>query len=219
MTAPIRVLLADDHAILRSGLRLLIDAQDDMRVVAEAGELGETLRLAKSFAPDVIALDLNMPDGSGLGAIERLRAAAPNARVLVLTMHDDPAMVRSAVALGAAGYLAKSAADTALLSAIRAVHRGRLFIDIPDAKAAAVLADARPEPPARTPHALLSERERAVLAQVARGHTNRAIAAELGLSVKTVESYRARVMKKLGLETRADLTRVALELGLLGPER
>jgi two-component system response regulator NreC len=218
MRGKIRVLIADDHAILRSGLRLLISGQPDMDVVGEAGDFDEVIRLAGSLSPDVITLDLKMPGGSGLGAIERLRAGACAARIIVLTMHDDPAYVRSALAAGASGYLAKSAADTALLGAIRAVHRGRLFIDVEHTQAMeSLLTPGRAETDRPAPIATLSNREREVLVHVAQGHTNQAIADRLRLSVKTVESYRSRLMQKLGLVNRADLTRLAMELGLLHP--
>lgn len=212
-----RVLIVDDHAVLRGGLRLLIDAQPDMRVVGEAGGLLAAIDVARQTQPQVITLDLVMPGPSGVAGIERLRAEAPNARIVVLTMHDDPAYVRAAIAMGAAGYVNKSAADTELLAAIRAVARGRVFIDFGDRAALdAVLAPQNA--PAGGPLAALSEREREVLRDVARGHTNQRIADGLGLSVKTVESYRARLMKKLGLKERADLVRLALELGLLKDE-
>ena len=215
MAPKIRVLLADDHAILRSGLRLLLSGQADMEVVGEAGDFEEAERLATTLAPDVITLDLTMPGGSGVAAIERLRSRVPSARIVVLTMHDDPAYVRSALAAGASGYLAKSAADSALIGAIRAVQRGRLFVDIESRQergAAPAPGGKRLEPPIAT----LSAREREVLLLVAEGHTNQAIADRLTLSVKTVESYRSRLLQKLGLKTRAEVTRLAMELGLLG---
>lgn len=216
MQKKIRILIADDHAILRSGLRLLISGQADMEVVGEAGDVEEVIRLAGSLKPNVITLDLTMPGGSGLGAIESLRKGAPSARIVVLTMHDDPAYVRSALAAGASGYLAKSAADTALIGAIRAVHRGRLFIDVESSQAADSLSPLeRAGPRIPAPIAALSLREREVLLLVAQGHTNQAIADRLQLSVKTVESYRARLMQKLGMTSRAELTRLAIELGLL----
>lgn len=215
MAGPIRVLIADDHAILRSGLRLLIGAERDMEVVGETDDLDETLRSAKTLAPDVITLDLSMPGSSGLASIEALRAVAPASRIVVLTMHDDPAFVRSAMALGASGYLAKSAAHTAVIGAIRAVSRGRLFVDVRDTEQASQRG--AHEAPPRSPLSTLGAREREVLGLVALGHTNRAIAERLSISVKTVETHRARVMQKLGLTNRADLTRVAIELGLLGP--
>jgi len=144
----------------------------------------------------------------------RLRAAAPSAKVLVVTMHDDPAYVRSAIAMGAVGYINKSAADTELIHAIQAVMRGRVFIDAGDAARSALI-PAPKRASGKSPVDALSEREREVLRQVARGYTNQQIAGEIGLSVKTVESYRARLMRKLGLKERADLVRVALDLGLI----
>jgi DNA-binding NarL/FixJ family response regulator len=147
--------------------------------------------------------------------IERLRSAVPGARIVVVTMHDDPAYVRSAIAMGAAGYVNKSAADTELISAIRAVSRGRVFIDVGDAATLeSILSPAAPTH-GKSPLDSLSDREREVLGQVARGYTNQQIADEIGLSVKTVESYRARLMKKLGLKERADLVRLALEMGIM----
>lgn len=215
--AKIRVLVADDHAILRSGLRLLLGAQPDMDVVGEAGDFGEAIRLAQALAPDVVTLDLSMPGGSGLAAIEQLRAAAPAVRIVVLTMHEDPAYVRSALAAGASGFLVKSAADSALIAAVRAVERGRLFVEVQNREAMeALMTPARVGDEAPAPIATLSAREREVLVGLAEGHTNQAIADRLGLSVKTIESYRARLLQKLGLTTRAELTRLAIDLGLVG---
>jgi len=219
MSAPrrTRVLLVDDHALLRSGLRLLIGAQPDLEVVGEAGDLAQALGLARSLHPDVVTLDLTMPGGSGLAAIEALRAAAPGVRILVLTMHEDPALVRSALAAGASGYLAKSAADSALIAAIRAVERGRFFVEVQNREAMeALVTPGRVDSGAPAPIAMLSGREREVLVLLAQGHTNQAIADRLELSVKTVESYRARLMQKLGLKNRAELTRLAIDLGLVG---
>jgi len=214
MRGKIRVLIADDHAILRSGLRMLIRAEPDMEVVGEATDLEETIRRARSLAPNVVTLDLSMPGSTGLASVEMLREAVPAARIVVLTMHDDAAYVRSAIALGASGYLAKSAADSTLIGAIRSVARGGLFIDVIDA----ARLTAPPDAARASTLSTLSAREREVLGLVALGHTNREIAALLSLSVKTVEGYRSRVMRKLGLTSRADITRVAIELGLLGPQ-
>ena len=216
MGSPIRVLVADDHAILRAGLRLMIGGQTDMEVIGEAGDFDEALRLARSSLPEVITLDLTMPGGSGLAAIEKLKVAAPATRIVVLTMHEDPAYVRSALAAGASGYLVKSAADSALIEAIRAVHRGRIFVEIQDTRTGESLVAAGPATPqAPAPVQTLSARERQVLIFVAQGHTNQAVADRLRLSVKTVESYRSRLMQKLGLTSRAELTRLAMDLDLL----
>jgi len=209
-----RVLIVDDHAMLRGGLRLLIQSADDMEVVGEAGDLRGAIEEAGRTSPDVITLDLSMPGGSGVSGVERLARAAPGAKLLVLTMHDDPAYVRSALAMGASGYMVKSAAGADLLNAIRAVVRGRAYVDVPSAlglKGVLVPgADAT-----SSPFAGLSERELEVLREVAHGHTNQQIADRVGLSVKTVESYRARMMHKLGLKNRSELVRLAIEAGLI----
>jgi two-component system, NarL family, response regulator NreC len=211
----IRVLLADDHAVLRAGLKLLVNHQPDMEVVAEAGTFGEAVRSAAISKPDVITLDLTMPDGHGMDKIEQVCRAWPPAKVLVLTMHDDPAYLRAALGAGASGYVVKKAADSELLGAIRAVHAGRVFVDLesPGARSPAALV---PAENSRSAGDILSERERMVLERLAHGHTNQSIAEQLDLSVKTIESYRARLLKKLGLRTRADITRYAVEMGLLG---
>jgi DNA-binding NarL/FixJ family response regulator len=216
----LRILVADDHAVLRAGLRLLINTQPDMEAVGEAGDFPEAMRLTRTVRPDVLILDLTMPGGTGIQTIERLAAECPATRIVVLTMHDDPSYLRAALAAGAAGYVAKKAADSELLSAIRAVSGGRAFVDpemsaaqgrtVRNDNAGAGVAPAVPAP-------RLSQREREVLELLAQGHTNQAVADRLLLSVKTVESYRARLMQKLGLSSRADLIRYAVEVGLLGP--
>lgn len=214
-TQEIRVFVADDHAVLRSGLRLLIDSQSNMRVVGEAGDFDHMLALLKQVPTDVVTMDLTMPGGLGLRAIEKIREIAPSLRVIVLTMHDDPAYLRSALAMGAAGYVVKSAADTELISAIRAVHEGRIFIDARSNTATEGLLKVTPTSGADRSIDLLSSREREVLTLISQGHTNQAVADRLDVSVKTVESYRSRLMAKLGLKSRADLTRFAIENGLL----
>ncbi len=208
----ITVLIVDDHAMVRKGLRALIDAQPDLLVVSEAGTVQSAIDLAAKVNPQVITLDLTMPDSTGVTSVRRMREAIPSARILVLTMHDDPVYIRSAMELGAAGYVNKAAADTELISAIRAVAQGRTFIDA----AAAQGTSLHPRDPASPEsHDALSAREREVLKMVARGHTNQQVADTLGLSVKTVESYRARVMKKLGATERAELVQYAMKSGLM----
>jgi DNA-binding NarL/FixJ family response regulator len=211
----ISILIVDDHAMVRKGLRMTLESQPDFVVVGEAGTVHDALDVAAQTRPTVITLDLTMPGPSGVASVERLRNAVPGARIVVVTMHDDPAYVRSAIAMGAAGYVNKSAADTELISAIRAVSRGRVFIDVGDAATLESILSPAPPSVGKTPLDSLSDREREVLGQVARGYTNQQIADEIGLSVKTVESYRARLMKKLGLKERADLVRLALEMGLM----
>lgn len=197
---------------------MALEAHSDIQVVGEAGTLLDAIEVAARVKPQIVTLDLSMPGPSGVASVERMRAAAPGARIIVVTMHDDPAYVRTAIAMGASGYVNKSAADSELVSAIRAVARGRAFIDAGDAATLESILSPGSTASGRTPVETLSEREREVLGQVARGYTNRQIADDIGLSVKTVESYRARLMRKLGLKERSDLVRVAIELGLItGP--
>jgi len=215
----IRILIADDHAVLRTGLRMLIGSQRDLEVVGEASDGDEAVRKASALRPDIALVDISMPGSSGIKAIERIREAAPATRVLVLTMHDMPAYLRAALAAGASGYVVKRAADSALLAAIRDVHRGRTALD-PALAASVVQSGLRRRgatggTPATPP---LSQREREVLELVAQGYTNQQIADHLGLSVKTVETYRARLVEKLGLQSRAELVRYALDSGLFGGE-
>lgn len=197
----IRVIVADDHAVLRSGLKLLINSQSDMQVVGEAGSHDEALKEVRAIKPDVLTLDMTMPGGTAVRVIETLARECPMTRVVVLTMHDDAAYFRVAMAAGAFGYVVKKSADTELLDAIRAVARGRIYTQVQ-------LATASDRLPVTTTSetktdnnllATLSDREREVLVMVAQGHTNQAVADKLDLSVKTVESYRARLMSKLGL--------------------
>jgi two-component system, NarL family, response regulator NreC len=209
----IRVLVADDHAVLRAGLRMLIRAQADMDVVAEAADGEEAVRKAAEARPDVILMDLSMPGAGGIRAIERLRQECPASRVLVLTMHDVPAYLRAALAAGASGYVVKSAADSELLSAIRGVHRGRTVLD--PALATSALQNTLGRRPAGGLAAdPLSPREREVLDLIAQGYTNQQIADRFGLSVKTIETHRSRLVEKLGLRSRAELVRYALDSGL-----
>jgi DNA-binding NarL/FixJ family response regulator len=204
----IRVLLADDHAVLRAGLRAILDAEADLEVVGEAASVPEAGERALSLGPDVLVLDLNMPGGDSLALLGLVRAGRPGTRVLILTMHDDAAFARSALAAGASGYVVKTADAGELVAAIRAVHRGRTFLDVgrggPSPPPQARAPDQVPRAAAESP---LSEREEEVLRLLADGYTNRQIAEELELSVKTVETYRARIMQKLDLHTRADLVR------------
>jgi DNA-binding NarL/FixJ family response regulator len=206
----IRLLLADDHAILRAGLRVLLDAQPDMTVVAEAADGHEALDRARANQPDVAVVDLTMPGMSGVQTLERLRREVPATRLLVLTMHDDPAYAGLTLAAGATGHVVKDAESTELLAAIRAVHRGRTFVHT-----GSDVSDGAPPESATAGVPPLSGRERQVLELLARGHTNREVAGRLRLSVKTIETYRSRLNDKLGLNSRADLVRLAMDLGLL----
>lgn len=214
-----RVLLADDHAVLRSGLRLLLTSQSEYDVVGEASSGTETLSLAEKLQPDLILLDLSMPSLGGLDALPALRKLVPSARILILTMHDDPQYLRQALKHGASGYVLKKAADTELLSAIRAVLRGEVYVH--PSMTRILLEDMLPASRAaegENAWETLSEREREVLKMVALGHTSAEIAEQLDLSPKTVETYRARGMEKLGLRTRAALVKFALQNGLINQE-
>lgn len=216
MSKQITVLLADDHAVMRSGLRLLIDNQADMHVIGEAGDGLQAIEQAAALQPDVVLLDLTMPKIDGLTSLKQIRERAPHTRVLILTMHADEQYLREAIGRGASGYVVKQAADQEVLSAIRAVMRGEMYIHPSMTKA--LLSDLVKEPGAigpREPIGLLSDRELHVIKQVARGHTNQEVAEKLSLSVKTVETYRARAMEKLGLTSRAALVRYAMEQGWL----
>ena len=213
---PPRILLADDHAVLRSGLRLLLTSQNEFDVVGEASSGTEALTLAESLQPDLILLDLSMPALGGLDALPTLRKLVPSARILILTMHDDPQYLRQALKHGASGYVLKKAADSELLSAMRAVLRGEVFVH--PSMTRILLEDMLPEShsaESETTWEHLSEREQEVLKMVALGHTSAEIATQFSLSAKTVETYRARGMEKLGLRTRAALVKFALKEGLI----
>lgn len=212
------VLIVDDHAVLRSGLRLLLEAQPDLTVVGEAEDALSGLALAKELQPDVVLMDISMPGQSGLDSLPRLRHVAPASQVLVLTMHDDEGYLRRALQAGAAGYVLKKAADSELIAAVRAVARGEVYVH--PAFTRNLLRDYLPESgsPVTDPWLGLSDREREVLTLVALGHTAAEIAERLSLSAKTVETYRARGMDKLGLRSRAALVRFALSRGLLSDD-
>jgi two-component system, NarL family, response regulator NreC len=212
---PIRIVLADDHAILRSGLKLLLNNQAGFEVVGEAQNGSEALRLAEQLQPDVLLLDLSMPEVDGLTVLQNIKSVAPNTRVLVLTMHDDSTHLQQTIQSGASGYLLKKAVDTELLMAIQAVLRGELYVH--SAMTQHLFKPAGVEQPAANsdPWKVLSEREFDILKRVALGYTNAEIAAELYLSPKTVETYRARGMEKLELQTRAQLVKSAMQNGHL----
>jgi len=218
-----RVLLVDDHAVIRAGLRALINAQADLEVIGEAKDGAEALEVACQTQPDVVLLDLSMPGHGGLPAIASIRKTCPHTQVLVLTMHNDPAYLRLVLAAGGAGYVVKTAADTEVLTAIHAVAQGRTFVDMSFGQHLAAAALDREQPGSGLVQErsllLLSAREREVLDLVAHGHTNQEVAERLKLSVKSVETYRARLMDKLHLKSRADLVRFALENGLFDPEK
>jgi DNA-binding NarL/FixJ family response regulator len=212
-TDRIRVLIVDDHAIVRTGIRHVLATTDDLDVVAEAGLIADAVTRAEEEKPDVIVLDLTIPDASGMSGLIRLRSTAPEARIIILSMHDDPEYARLAVRNGASGYLLKDDAATDLRSAVRAVVKGGSFFSPSVARA---MATAAPEAKEAQPELdVLTGRERDVLAGIARGLTNKEIAGELGIGRRTVESHRENLMEKLAIRTVAGLTRFAIERGVV----
>ncbi len=206
----ITVLLADDHTVVRAGLRMLLDAEEGLSVVAEAGDVPTVMRKVRGHQPRVLVLDLNMPGESSLAAIPRILDAAPETRIVVLTMQSDPVFAREALSAGALGYVLKDAADTELVDAIRRAAEGQLYVN--PGLGARLARD--PEDPAAQPTAL-SPRELEVLGMIAEGHTNSEIAQRLYLSVRTIESHRANIQRKTGRATRAELVALAREQGLV----
>jgi two-component system response regulator NreC len=205
---PIRIVIADDHAVVRSGLKLLLDAEPDFEVVAEAGDVDAAQRYVRGHHPNVLVLDLNMPGSSSLEAIPVIREQSPQTQIVVLTMQEEPAFARHALGAGAIGYVLKEAADDELVQAVRLAFAGERYLNPRlGARLAAEPAPGRPDD--------LSEREVDVLRLIALGHTNAEIATQLYLSVRTVETHRAHIQQKLGLSTRAELVRYALEHGLV----
>ena len=219
-THKIRVMIVDDHAILRAGLKMLVNAQPDMEVVSEASDGEKAVQTARETRPDVALLDLTMPRIGGMQALQQMARDCRETRVLVLTMHDDPAYLRSALAAGASGYLLKRAVDAELLAAIRAVHSGGTYVDprLANVLVQDVLAKRGTRAGSERPVNILSDREMQVLTLVARGYTSAQIAKKIFVGVKTVETYRSRFAEKLGLRTRSDVIRFAVQMGLLTPE-
>ncbi|MEI2703144.1 MAG: response regulator transcription factor [Baekduia sp.] len=210
---PLTIVLADDHGVVRAGLRLLLEKVEDFEVLAEAGDVEGALAAAAEQKPDVLVLDLNMPGGPGrtsLAILPELHNRSPATRVVILTMQDDAAFARTALSAGARGYVLKESADTELVDAVRAVAAGQVFLN---PRLGAEMAGADDVP---ADHGPLSAREWEVLRLIALGHTNSEIAEQLFLSVRTIESHRASIQQKLDLHSRAELVRYALEHGLVG---
>ena len=211
----LRVLLADDHKVVRDGLRLLIDGQRDMRVVGEAGNGKEALQQARDLKPDVVVMDLSMPELNGLQATERLKAERPEVKVVALTVHEDPSYLLQLCKAGAVGYVLKRSAGDDLIHAIRTVAGGGLHFD-PTLASKALTGRPGDSPGKEGLHAGdLSEREKEVLILLAWGYSNKEIAGNLGLSTKTVETYRVRISEKLGLRSRTEIVQYALRQGWL----
>jgi two-component system, NarL family, response regulator NreC len=211
-----RVLIADDHALVRSGFRALLSAQLDLEVVGEAADGVEVVDVCRRLAPDVVLMDLTMPGRGGIGAIPDVRQACPNAKVLVVTMHEDEAYARQAWLAGAAGYVLKKSLTTELIAAIRAVHRGQTHIAASLSQAIHTRAvNTTPACPETNLLAALTPREREVLGLAALGYTNVEMANRLHISERTVEVHRLHLITKLRLRTRADLVRFAIEHGVI----
>ena len=214
---PYRILLADDHAILRAGLRLFLNSEPDIEVVGEASDGYEAVRKASQLQPDIVLLDLAMPGMDGLAALQELKKSAASTCVLVLTMHEDKEYLKRALEAGASGYLLKKAVDTELLSAIRSVARDEIYVH--PAMTKFLIEGAIPNAGVTqdTNKKLwqeLSERERQIVTGIVFGYTSEEIAKQHSVSVKTVYTYRSRAMTKLGLENRAQLVDLAVTLGL-----
>jgi DNA-binding NarL/FixJ family response regulator len=207
----IRVLLADDHTMVRQGFRLILSLQSDMEIVGEAGNGQEAIGLAEKLQPDVVVMDIAMPEINGIEATRRVLIASPRTRVLALSMHKDSAYVREVLKAGARGYLLKDSVDNDLVTAVRAVARGEGYLS--PAVSEAVLSDYRRH--VTDPMDLLTAREREVLQYIAEGKTNKEIATALKLSVYTVDAHRSRVMEKLNLHSTGELVRFALRNGLV----
>jgi two-component system response regulator NreC len=222
MTSPIRILLADDHSVLRAGLVALLEAESDIVIVGQAADGLECHEQALVLRPDIILMDINMPNCGGLEALDKIRRELPDTKVLILTMHDEIGYLKHVLSSGGSGYVLKQAASEELLSAIHAVNDGGVFIHPHHAQALA--RDSATSDNASTQrfgnalerrHGSLSERESEVFRLLALGHSNGEIAELMFLSVKTVETYKARLMRKLNIVSRAELVHVALELDLL----
>jgi len=213
VTEVVRVALCDDHAVVRHGLQLILEAEGDMEIVGEAGGVAEAVAVAGETRPDVFVMDLGLPDGSGLTATAEVLRVSPATRVLVLTVHDDVGYLRKAFAAGAAGYVLKEAADAELVGAVRLVAAGGQYVH-PALGAALLAPDAQPAG-LGGPGGELSEREIEVLRLVALGLTNAEIAEGLNVSVRTVESHRSHIHQKLDVRSRAELVRRARDAGLL----
>jgi two-component system response regulator NreC len=205
-----RVLIVDDHSVVRAGVRLLLEREEDMEPVGEAGDARQALEMAQRLKPDVVLMDVVMPGATGVDAAAEIRHILPDARILMLSMQDDPSYVRQAFANGATGYVLKEAADAELVTAIRRVASGELYVH--PSLGAKLVGDSEP---AKRDDDPLSDREREVLSLLALGYTNQEIADRLVVSVRTVEAHRAHILTKLRLSTRAELVRYAIDTGLL----
>ena len=220
MKQKLNVLLADDHKLLRAGLKLLLQRNPDLAVVGEAADGEQTLQLYQQLEPDLLLLDLSMPKMDGLDCLREIKSRWPEAKVIVLTMHEDENYIKQAMQAGAAAYVHKSAADTDLFKAIDAVQAGQLYLSQQDSNLLLnVLLKQDPAPvDNQAPYVLLSPREREVLRLIAHGYSMAEVAERLSLSIKTVDTYKTRLMEKLGTTKKSELVSYALKYGLLSNE-
>lgn len=207
----LRIAICDDHAVVRTGLRQILEGEPGLDIVGEAATAEEVVALARATRPDVVVMDLSLADGSGIAATMEVLQVSPATRVLILTMHEDPAYARDALRAGALGYVVKRAADVDLVLAVRTVAAGATYVD----GSVRMSLDEETSQPAPTGIGALSRRESEVLRLLAEGFTNQEIAGELHLSPRTVETYRSNVQQKLGVRTRAELTRIARDAGVV----
>ncbi len=212
MDKKIRIIVVDDHPILRRGLQMILKAQADMQVVGEAGSVDEAMVLARELKPDVVILDLSLPDRSGVELISDIRVQCPGAKVLVLTIHDDESYIRKVLSEGGSGYLLKNAVDEELVLAVRAVARGEMVLDpsLTRELLLELMCGSRPKP-AKAEEDLLSDRQREILAMIAQGYTDRQISEKIHISIKTVESHKARIKEKLNVAHRSELVQYAMK--------
>ena len=220
MKLNLTVLLADDHKLLRSGLKLLLQRNPDLLVVGEAADGEETLRLFGQLEPDILLLDLSMPNMDGMECLREIKSRRPDAKVIVLTMHEDENYIRQAMQAGASAYVQKSAADTDLFKAIEAVQAGELYLSQQDSKLLlhVLLSREQETVDKQAPYVLLSPREREVLRLIAHGYSLAEVAERLSLSIKTVDTYKVRLMEKLAATKKSELVSYALKYGLLSGE-
>lgn len=209
----IKIMLVDDHGVLRAGLRALLGSEKDMQVVGEAGSVAEALRLAGELAPDVVLMDISLPDDSGIEATLKLKMRHPKTSILILTIHEDESLLRAAIQSGASGYILKRAVASELVNAIRSVYAGDMYIH--PAMTRSLLGESASLSASEENTSTLTAREMDVLRLIAQGFTNRQIADKLSLSIRTVESHRANLMEKLDLHSRVELVRYATKRGLL----
>jgi two-component system response regulator NreC len=211
----INILIADDHAIVRTGLRALLTSEPGLQLVGEATGGYEAIELVGKTRPDILILDLSMPDLDGIAVTRQLKPEYPDLRILILTVHEDEAMLREAIRAGASGYIVKHAAEAELIAAINTIRRGDLYVD-PAMLRVLLVESPRPRTEQPASPDPLTPRETDVLKLIVQGYTNRQVGEELGISVRTVEGHRANLLEKLGLRTRVELVRYARERGLIG---